>query len=296
MQTIQLKDKPIFDSFLSRQKLPLSMYSFASIFVWRGLFDIFWSIVDNCLCVFAKNNLGCFLIVPPLGRPLPRTIDKIFALIDKHNRNKSFSRIENIPENEVGFYKKLGLDIVVKDSEYLYAVKDLIKLSGNTFKSKRSACNFFMRHYQYSCQSLESSMAKECLSLYRQWSKMRKARHQEDAYHFCLDDCLSSQEQALKNFKELNLCGWLVKVENKIVGYSLGLALSKEVFYIMFETTDLNIKGLSQFLFREFCQKLSGYRFVNCGDDSGFENLRRVKQSYRPAWLLRPFIAQRRFA
>ncbi len=293
MQEINIKDKPLFDEYFSKNSHLLSTHSFASIFIWKNALGTSWQIIDDCLCVFAKNNMGCFLIVPPQGRQSSKAIEETFEIMDRINTNKSVSRIENIDENSISFYRNLGLGLVEKDSEYLYRLAELVNLPGSRFKSKRSSYNFFIKHYQYSLERYDAAMADECLSLYRHWAAKRKAKYNDDIYHACLEDSFDAQELALKNFNQLQLVGWVVKVDKDIKGYSVGLPLRKEAFCILFETADLEVKGLSQFIFKEFCQNLNGFEFVNVGDDSGFMNLKRVKLSYKPAQLLRPFIAQR---
>ena len=67
----------------------------------------------------------------------------------------------------------------------------------------------------------------------------------------------------------------------------MGYPLNLDTFCLLFEITDLNIKGLSQFIYREFCKELTNrYKWMNAMDDSGLENLKRVKQSYHPKQLI----------
>ena len=42
-------------------------------------------------------------------------------------------------------------------------------------------------------------------------------------------------------------------------------------------------RSTAQYLFREFSKVFADCTYINVGDDLGFENLRRVKMSYRPA-------------
>jgi uncharacterized protein len=72
--------------------------------------------------------------------------------------------------------------------------------------------------------------------------------------------------------------------------------LDKDTFCILYEITDLTIKGLSQFIFRQFCSELKDYRYINVMDDSGLENLKRVKLSYRPLKVIPAYIVKRKDA
>lgn len=294
MQRLSLKDKNIFDDFFSLLPIRLSMYSFASIFVWNRLFDIYWKIIDGSLCIFFENELGIFLPVEPLGKPNPGVIKKVFDILEKRNISNAASRIENISEPRLKFYESCRLHLRPKACEYIYDSSRLTSLVGNDFKSKRSSYNFFVKNYPFVFKTLDASMADDCLRLYRSWQKERAAKFKDDAYRFCLEDSFSAQEQAFKNFRRLGFCGQAIEVDGAIKGYSAGVALDKSTFYIMFETADLSIKGLSTFLFRNFCRNLSEFKFINAGDDSGFENLAAVKHSYKPAQVLKSFIAERR--
>jgi hypothetical protein len=72
------------------------------------------------------------------------------------------------------------------------------------------------------------------------------------------------------------------------------LAYKPETFCILYEITDLGIKGLAQFIFRRYCQELKDYKFINIMDDSGLENLRRTKLAYKPVRQVRAFIATKK--
>jgi hypothetical protein len=58
--------------------------------------------------------------------------------------------------------------------------------------------------------------------------------------------------------------------------------INKDTFCILYEITDLSVKGLAQFIFKEFATELTGYKYINIMDDSGLENLKKVKLSYQP--------------
>jgi hypothetical protein len=58
---------------------------------------------------------------------------------------------------------------------------------------------------------------------------------------------------------------------------------------VIIEKTDFEVLGCAQFIFREFCKILKdkfNSEYINVGDDMGFENLKKVKMSYRPSRLI----------
>jgi ribosomal-protein-alanine acetyltransferase len=76
--------------------------------------------------------------------------------------------------------------------------------------------------------------------------------------------------------------------------FTFGEPLGSAQSSITIEKTDLNIKGLAQFIFSEFCRThWSRYPLVNVGDDWGLETLAWTKQSYRPVKMLQKYVLRR---
>ena len=86
----------------------------------------------------------------------------------------------------------------------------------------------------------------------------------------------------MNNYAALGLSGRVVRVNGQVKAYTIGFKLSGDSFCILFEVSDLSIKGAAQFIFREFSRELKSYRYINAMDDSGLANLERAKLSYRP--------------
>ena len=63
-----LDKKPLVDSFLNQGPRPLSSFSFVSLFAWCDFFDFELKMINDCLCIFAHGDSGCFLYLPPLGK------------------------------------------------------------------------------------------------------------------------------------------------------------------------------------------------------------------------------------
>jgi hypothetical protein len=121
----------------------------------------------------------------------------------------------------------------------------------------------------------------------------RKSKSSDLLYLQMLEDSFLAQKEALGNYKKLDLVGRVVKIGRRIKGYTLGFKLNQDTFCILFEITDLTLKGISQFIFHKFAQELQPFAFINVMDDSGLENLRKVKISYRPVKLVPSYIVQR---
>ncbi len=291
---LSIDDRQLFDEFLSIEQHSLSPYNFCNIFIWNKLFDIYWQIINDCLCVFFKSAYGYFMYLPPLGKNVDREVlRECFALMDEFNFIKQISRFENVEKQHKSFYKKLGFSAKKKDRDYLYLRTDLANLKGNKFKSKRAAYNYFIKHYDFKYEPYALEQKDECLLLYQLWMHELKGENSDYIFQGMLEDSFLCQKQALENFNRLNLIGRVVNIDGQVAGYTFGYELNPDTFCNLFETCNLAYKGISQFLFRQLAQELTDYKYINIMDDSGLENLRRVKLSYKPVKLIPNYIIKR---
>jgi hypothetical protein len=133
-----------------------------------------------------------------------------------------------------------------------------------------------------------------CLRLYQTWLAQYRERHPAKHEIEMAQENFKVHQKALLEMAGARyetvgaqliaplLIGRVIEINGEISGYTFGVPLSSEIFYILFEITDLRIKGISQYLFREFCRELKQYQYINAGGDSGLESLQRAKESYRP--------------
>lgn len=293
MKLIELKDKDIFENYLKKESHSLSYFSFINIFIWKDIFNIFYLEMEDSLCIFFKDKIGMFMILPPLGEFKKDTIFEVFKIMDRENENKSVTRIENVEEKDLDFYINLGFKFKLRDREYICERNSLVSLKGDRFKSKRNSYNYFLRNYNFQYLAYDKELKDDCLRLYKRWSEERKKKFSCPVYQKMCDDNFSCLKIALENYEDLSLLGRVVKIDGNLCGFSFGFVLNKKTFCILFEITDLKYKGISQFLFREFCKELENFEFINITDDSGLENLRRTKLSYHPILELPVYIITR---
>ena len=291
---LRLSDKNLFEEFLDSDKYNLSTYHFCNIFIWKDFFEIFYTILDGYLCLFFKDKQGCFMYLPPLGRePIPSVINTCFAIMDKLSINKDISRIENVEKKDFALYQDYGYTYYAKPGDYLYKREDIAFLRGIKFKSKRSSYNYFIKHYDFGFRPFLRQDTEACLDLYQRWSQQRKDKFPDLLYQSMLQDSFRCQKVAMENFFHLDLIGYMIKIKDKITGYIFGFPINSRIFCILFEICDLFYRGISQFIFSQFCRQISDYQYINVMDDSGLENLRRVKLSYHPACIVPNYIIKK---
>ena len=284
LQPLTLGDKSLFDYYARKTSCELSTSAFAPIYVWRELFQFYWTIIDNQLCVFACQNGDYFMPIMPMGAsPSREAIRKSYLFMLETNQAKSIARIENVPETYVPFFHDLGFRVFRKETEYLYTTDFLIQLKGNRYKSQRGAYNSFIRNQsEMTLAPYQPEDYSDCLELHELWLQERRKSCYDPLYQGMLEDSEHAHRVGLLNAEELGLDGIVVRIEGKLKGYSFGYPLNNKIYCIIFEITDTRRRGIAQFLFRELCRRKANYPFINAMGDSGLENLKRVKLSYHP--------------
>ncbi|MDP2905808.1 MAG: phosphatidylglycerol lysyltransferase domain-containing protein [Candidatus Omnitrophota bacterium] len=295
LNDLSLRDKEIFSKYLSLSSHELSVYNFINIYIWIGLFEIKWALINKSLCVFFQDRIGAFLYLPPLAQTHdPETVEKVFSILDSINANKEISRIENVEAGDLEFYRGLGLKCAQKSWDYLCSRQSLAELKGDKLKSKRAAYNYFVKNYSFEFLPFTKKDLGGCLKLYQTWAEDRRGDNPDMMYRAMLEDSCNAVEILLKHYDKLNCVGRIVKVNSKIKGFTFGYKLNADTFCVLYEITDLSIKGLAQFIFRALSQEMTDYKYINIMDDSGLENLKKVKLSYRPVKLVPAYIVKRK--
>ena len=275
------------------QHARLSSYAFAPLYIWRDHFTFYSGQLAEYLCVFAKQNDDYFMPILPIpyevgsGRYVNR-VREAYQFMLESSRNPHIVRIENVPKEMLLFFKENGFSATLKETEYLYKTETLSRLSGNRYKSKRSAYNaFVVQHPSVTLTPYCSADRDACFARYDAWRTERASQSEDDIYCAMLNDSRTAHRTAIADTDALGLIGRVVRINGEIKGYTFGYPLNTDTFCVLFEVTDLCTKGLAQFIYREFCRELVGtYRWINAMDDSGLESLRRVKRSYHPTRLM----------
>ncbi len=274
----------------------LSAYAFVSHYIWSDLFHFHWGILDGHLCLFAQYGDYLYMPIPPILSENPcasTALSSGFAIMNRINKNKAVSRIENIDAAQTEAFISLGYDVKPGEGEYVYLREDLANLKGDSYKSKRAMCNHFIKNYRYSYEPFQTRFADDCIRLYEVWKK-RKRETAIDAFSpALLEDASLAHRQAVRQYEALQLTGRVVRINNRVEGYLFGFKRRGDMFCILLEITNLDIRGLAQFIFREFCREreMEGFRYINALGDSGLKTLRRVKLSYRPSKIVPSYIA-----
>ncbi len=292
-----LAQKDLFTEYLRRRPCDLSVAAFPNVYIWADFFDFEFRRIEDALVVLARDEMGCFCYLPPLGSDVKESvIDECFRVMALENRSAAMTRIENVSEADLRFFPKEKFIWTKKYDEYGYDREVLSVLSGNAYKSKRSACNQFVKTYPHQYLPYEPVMQEHCLRLYSAWAENRRELFEDAVFQQMLEDSRRVLGRVLEDGSQVGIVGRVVEVEGQMVAFTFGYPVNDEVFCVLFEVTDLSVKGAAVFIFREFCRdpEVSGFCFINAMDDFGMENIRATKASFRPVRLWPVYSVTRR--
>lgn len=309
LRDVQYSDKALFERYLQSVPNPLSDYGFSQVYTWRNSLKIVWRELRGHLCVFANGCGDLTLLLPPMGDGgSDAALREAFEIMDAYNAARGVprhSRVEYVSAEMLQRFDAAKLEVRRHAFDYLYDSARMIDLAGGDLASKRQARNRFIRNYRHWAEPYDAARHLDgCLALLGNW------RTQHEAHEVCDGGSTALKRQkeslacelALREATMLGLKGIVVYVadgaapeaEARLAGFTLGHELGADQANIVVEKTDLNCKGLAQFIFAEFCARCWSHRpLINAGDDWGIENLAWTKASYRPVKLLEKFVLQR---
>ncbi|MFH1857936.1 MAG: phosphatidylglycerol lysyltransferase domain-containing protein [Candidatus Omnitrophota bacterium] len=289
---LTLKDRQIVEQSFPECR-DFADHAFAPLYVFSDLIRFYWKKEDGVLWIVAEQGNRFFLPAPPAAKETTSAhLKEGFRLLSLLNPPGAPLRIEGLSEKQLSLAVGLGCECYPKYPEYLYRREDLAGLSGNPYKSKRALCNTFSKKYDFTYAPYQKKDFWDCFHLFKKWQSRKLISGAEDAYaQYLLEDALFVHRRALLEAEDMGLEGRLIKTGGEIKGYTFGYALDKTTWCILLEIADLEVKGLAQYLFREFCREKKEFELVSAMDDSGLERLRRVKESYRPLFKRTPYVA-----
>ncbi|MGB5867680.1 MAG: phosphatidylglycerol lysyltransferase domain-containing protein [Arcobacteraceae bacterium] len=308
LKHFDLKAKDEMDKYLNVINVDISDYTFAGNYIWLSTATGFYSIVNDTFCLFILNSGELSMLLPPLGEKnnTYEAMLKCFEIMNTHNSNKNYSKIEYVHENLLeGFVDYLEEGTLIYDMlkdfviekklvDYIYESEDLIDLKGDSYKSKRHEINKFKKVYlNYKVEILDIQKHKDGITaLFNKWVKDRTLYMPKEEVETFLDGIYFERfaiKRLLNDYENLDVVGMVLYIDDEIKGFTVGEKINDTTSSVIIEKTDFEVLGCAQFIFREFTKHLKeiyGSIYINVGDDMGFENLKKVKMSYRPDKLI----------
>lgn len=124
------------------------------------------------------------------------------------------------------------------DADYIYNQADLALLAGKKYHGKRNHVAGFSKQYAWTYETIDDANAGEAADMATEWCKGKGN---------CADKGLKSENcairEALRHRDELSLKGGLIRVDGKVIAFSLGSPISGTVFDVHVEKALPEYKG-----------------------------------------------------
>lgn len=289
---VDIDDKDEIDRFLRHKDSYVSDLSFTNLYLWHFSRSISYKIVEGFLCIKTQYpNEHPFVFMPLGSGDLKSVLLKLEQEFCSKSIPFSLRAVDSSMKSKLEEILPSYFDFSLQRDrfDYIYLIDELIELKGRKFHKKKNHLNRFKETYPYSFEKIDGDNVEELILTYKEWfGKI------SDSASIGLKNEYIAIIEALKNFKKLNIVGGVIRVFNKIVAFSFGEAIAKDMVVIHIEKADISFSGAYQAINMEFLNHcFREYKYVNREEDLGIEGLRRAKLSYQPYMLLEKYEAKK---
>ena len=270
--------KAYYDRYLMNCGRRGCEYSFSNLFLWGRQTA---AEIGGYLVLFSHFE-GRSIYTFPVGQgDLKPVLDAIIA--DSRERGIPCRLTSLLPEDcrmlEQLYPGQFRCNWDRSSYDYVYAIEDLAHLKGRKYIKKRNHLHQFEAAYpDWRVEALDSNNLPAARAFVEDWL----SRREEETFRLeriALD-------RAFRYFRELELEGMLLYVQERPAAVAIGSRLSPDTYDIHFEKADETVTGAYNAINREFSaylqEKHPELRFLNREDDLGIPGLRTAKESYRP--------------
>ncbi|MDU1891840.1 MAG: phosphatidylglycerol lysyltransferase domain-containing protein [Dysgonomonas sp.] len=284
---ITLSDKKDIDTCFAGNIYRACDFNFTNLYAWNAKFKTQFAIIGRTIFLRFQDSDGQLYYMMPIGKmPLTEAFnlimqDAVENKIPFQMKAISIRMWENIQKEIPGKFRYLPDR---NNDEYIYLSEKLIKLSGKKLQSKRNHINRFKAdHPDWEYFPLISkNELDECIQMLDEWEQKSISRIDiSQRYDYIATKIM------LENFDYLQLRGGAVRVNGKIVAFTIGEPLTEDSFVVHVEKAFGDMNGAYTIINQQFIEhEASEFKYINREEDMGLENLRKAKMSYYPDILL----------
>ena len=319
---IELSDAAWIRELFSAQDFNSEDYNFTYQYLWRNTFKSKVARIGD-LVLIQYNMEGRKSYLFPAGRADQTQIAELieYMLACGSTPNQLSDSLLN-SESKLVFYGVLPQQLALLEkhfagrftseqirmgADYIYDAESLKTLKGKKYQSKRNFANGFRKNYNWHFEPITGQNLKDCLEMNDEWCRRGGCKGD-----FWKNNEFCATKVALNNLKALGLDGALLRVDGKVVAFTIGERANSNTLLVHIEKALTEYRGAYQAMSQEFLnymdtllkqrgastesktadslqngrldclQETPAFTLVNREDDSGDENLRRAKLEYHP--------------
>ena len=280
-QEIDISDKGWIDSLLRLSDFRGAEYCFTNLFVWKHVFQTCVARYQDFLLIRSQGE-GRVVDIYPAGQGNVREL--ITRLMQQAVQGQRDFCMAGVPAVALAGLQELFPGqfepVPARNSwDYIYNVADLRELHGKKYQSKRNHIARFTELPQWQYEPIGPHNIADCLEMNHQWCKEVDCRGNPS-----LRAEMQAATTGLMHFEALGLEGAMLRVDGRVVAYTVGEPLNSDTYIVHTEKAFSEVRGAYPCMNREFVRnRMDGFQYVNREDDAGDEGLRKAKNSYHPA-------------
>ena len=273
-------------------------YNFTFQFLWKNTFRSKVARIGD-LVLIQYNMDGRKSYLTPVGRADEHQVaDIINSMLNENSLLGDDGTLVfyGVLPSQMDFFEKnfagrYTSEQIRMGADYIYDAQALKALSGKKYQAKRNFANGFRRLYRWRFEPICESNMEECLQMNDEW-----CRRNGCGQDFWKNNEFCAVRVALNNYKALDLDGGLLRVDGKVVAFTIGERTSSDTLLVHIEKALTEYRGAYQAMSQEFLGYMDkilrerenipdgtpAFTLVNREDDSGDENLRKAKMEYHP--------------
>ena len=228
----ELEDRAQINHYLSYADTRSCEMTFANTFMWSRHYHAGFTILEDML-VFGNITGSVSFTVPVGPGDLKQVLDLLMAYCEErqvpfqlHNVTKdNFDRLEALYPGE--FTISYERDY----ADYVYETEKLINLSGKKYHSKKNHINKFKTLYpDWSYEPITKDNLEECFQMGLRWRELNGCEEDEEKH---AEICVTLNY--LRLFEELEMRGGALRVDGKIVAFTIGEPVGKDTLVVHIE-------------------------------------------------------------
>ena len=289
-----IDDIDVVQSYLDIDGAFMAERNFVGLFLWCDHYKVKMCIEDDCLYMCSDRSDEYFMVFPPFTRGDFR---KAFVKLIEYARTKNeYILVNSVSEVQkeklIGLFGEDAFEFEENRGamDYIYSSEDLMWLRGKKFSAKRNHVNKFLGAYgdNWSFEEMDPKVHRDDIINFQiTWGTSRGENDTADSPE------TFSIKKALDNFNRLGLKGGIIRVDGKMIGFTIGKRVSDYVFGVMYEKADISYEGAYAMINQQFAQRnFEGIPYVNREEDLGIEGLRKAKLSYNPVQLTKKYLVK----
>ena len=294
LKPVEITDKKWMDPLIFAGNMRGCEHGFTNIFIWSQTYHYHVAQVAGYLVAKTEHkDHGAFLYPAGSGdiKPALEAMLQHMEALGKH-----FSMIgltpENIAELDTLFPGKFKYTAKRDIFDYLYLGENLATLKGKKLHGKRNHINRFIENNpSWRFEPITPDNIAECWLMNKEWCRINGCEGNGS-----LQEESCAIRLSFDNFDALGLEGGLLRVDGKVVAFTMGDLLTNDTFDVHIEKAFGEVQGAYPMINREYVRHIMSLYpnviYFNREEDVGSEGLRKAKLSYYPEMMVEKHVCE----